>query len=277
MAYIVEARESTTASGGYAMEPCIPEGVLSLASARADSTLAAEQYNRRYGRAADGIFTRYDGTPMLNALTEHLKFLQGVLPARVVEVGAGFGVQTRELVSRVPYADIFALDTSPLAVDHIRAQLPSWKTRFARGSRILPQVANIFDWFGQQEAGSVHGVHANSFGHFLPEATEAVFLRLALAAQPEGGLFAISQKDTNDGLLTEPTTRLISGESDWVRAIPADGIERRFLRNVDVLAQRLLRAGYSRIVGTYGWLVPGYDNPKRPDLKASFVGVLAQK
>lgn len=277
MTYQVETRETILSAGvnGTFTMDCIDSRILASARAAADSVLVAELYSRRRGAAPGGLFTLQDGTPMLHALNRHLQALTGRL--RVVDVGANEGVQALVIAREVSHASVFAVETDPQSIAVIRRKLLLNESPIKEGSLVAPRELNVFNWLRQQGAGTVHGVHANSWGHFLPEETERVFLELACAAQSEGGVIAISQKSVQDGLLALPTTRLVDEERGWIRAVPADGIERRFQRDADELARRVLQAGYASILGTYEWSVPGYDDPKRPDVIACFVGVLAQK
>lgn len=232
----------------------------------------ADLYDKRYAQAEDGLFTQQDGTPMLNAFNRRLNGMRGTL--RVVEVGAGSGVQALVIARNVSGVDVIAVDTSARAIARIRERLSGQEAGFADGLRITLIQADIFDWLRQQKPGSIHGIHANSFGHFLQEDIEETFLRLARVTQPLGGLMAISQKSIRDGLLVQPLLGSATQEQDWIRATPRiDRIERRFLRSPEALAHRLIRAGYSRVLDQDNWTVPNYD---AQGITADFFGVLAE-
>lgn len=229
-------------------------------------------YDRRYARSTNGIFSQQDGTPLLNALIRELLLIGK--PLRAVDIGAGPGVHSVEMATQVTAVEVIAIDTSRRAINRIRRVLPRHESQFAAGSSVNPVRGDISRWLSRQQPHSVDIAYGSSFGHFLPEQVEGAIYRLAYAAQPLGGFIAISQKGVEDGLLQQPTTHDISEEADWIRATPEDGIRRRFLKTPEVLAQRLSRIGYERILWQSSWQVPDYDSP---GIVGSFVGVLAQK
>lgn len=244
---------------------------------REDAVSPADVYRKRW---IDGgkLYTEGTGmaeTPLLAAMINGISNAQ--TRRLVLDVGAGSGDQAFLLASKLPNTNVVAIDTSEGAIRRIHERAPKYADRFASGSQLTVVLRGLQESVNGLRPNSLHGFHANSVFHFVPEAERVDLLGMLVEKLTPGGLVAVSYKayDREDALVSDPNTHITLDHGKGYLVTPTDGIERLFVdkENVGPVASEFSEAGLE-VIGVHSWSVNGYDK-KGQD--SHFVGFLAKK